>query len=109
MAWLLSRVLFLAERERTCRTGNVVAAHYRLRDGSWRYYPQGAKVRPLVIGELVAGEPVHVFESQWDGFDYMDKSGERDGIVITRGASNGALVAGLIPEGSTVYGLDTER
>ena len=83
--------------------GNVVAAHYRLRDGSWRYYPQGAKVRPLVIGELVAGEPVHVFESQWDGFDYMDKSGERDGIVITRGASNGALVAGLIPEGSTVY------
>ena len=34
------------------RAGNVVAAHYRLKDGSWRYYPQGAKVRPLVIGEL---------------------------------------------------------
>ena len=27
------------------RAGNVVAAHYRLKDGSWRYYPQGAKVR----------------------------------------------------------------
>ena len=39
-------------------------------------------MRPLVIGELVAGEPVHVFESQWDGFDYMDKSGERDGIAL---------------------------
>ena len=34
--------------------GNVAAIHYRLRDGSWRYYPQGVKVRPLVIGELAA-------------------------------------------------------
>ena len=33
----------------------------------------------------------------------MDKSGERDGIIITRGASNGALVAELIPESSTLY------
>src|SRR4030095_7598871 len=33
--------------------GNVVAAHYRQKDGSWRYYPQGAKVRPLVVGKLV--------------------------------------------------------
>ena len=85
------------------RAGNVIAAHYRLKDGSWRYYPQGAKVRPLVIGELVAGDPVHVFESQWDAFAFMDISGERSGIIITRGASNGALVAGLIPEDSTVY------
>ena len=85
------------------RAGSVVAAHYRLRDGSWRYYPQGAKVRPLVIGELIAGDPVHVFESYWDAFAFMDISGERNGIIITRGASNGALVAGLVPEGSTVY------
>lgn len=83
--------------------GQVVAAHYRLKDGSWRYYPQGAKVRPLVIGELIAGEAVHDFESYWDAFDYMDKSGERNGVIMTRGASNGALVAELIPEGSTVY------
>jgi hypothetical protein len=83
--------------------GNVVAVHYRLKDGSWRYYPQGAKVRPLVIGELVAGEPVHIFESQWDGFAFMDVSGEHSGVIVTRGASNGGLASGLIPERSTVY------
>jgi len=33
----------------------------------------------------------------------MDKSGERSGIIITRGASNGALVADLTPRSSTVY------
>ena len=33
----------------------------------------------------------------------MDKSGERSGIIITRGAENGKLVAGLIPAGATVY------
>ena len=60
-------------------------------------------MRPLVIGELVAGDPVHVFESQWDAFAFMDKSGERSGIIISRGAGNGAIVGGLLPEGSTVY------
>ena len=85
------------------RAGIVVAAHYRQKDSSWRYHPQGAKVRPLVIGELVAGEPVHVFESQWDCFAFLDVSGERSGIIVTRGASNGALVSGLIPECSTAY------
>jgi hypothetical protein len=83
--------------------GDVRAVHYRLKDGLWRYYPQGAKVRPLVIGELSAGDPVQSFESQWCGFDFMDKSGERNGIIITRGASNGALVSELIPERSTLY------
>jgi hypothetical protein len=82
---------------------NVVAAHYRQTDGSWRYYPQGVKTRPLVIGELIAGDRVCVFESQWDGLAFMDVSGERSGIIITRGASNGALVADLIPQSSTVY------
>jgi hypothetical protein len=33
----------------------------------------------------------------------MDKSGGRDGVIITRGASNGVLVADLIPENSTIY------
>ena len=83
--------------------GNVVAIHYRLKDGSWRYYPHGAKLRPFVIGGLPAGDPVHDFESYWDGFAFMDKSGERSGIIITRGASNGALVSELISERSTVY------
>jgi AAA domain-containing protein/CHC2-type zinc finger protein len=83
--------------------GSIVAAHYRQKDGSWRYYPQGAKTRPFVIGQLISGDPVHVFESQWDAFALMDKSGEHSGILITRGASNGALVAGAIPQGATVY------
>jgi len=85
------------------KIGNVVAVHYRLKDGSWRYYPRGAKVRPFVIGELSAVDPVQVFESQWDALVFMDKSGERSGIIITRGASNDALVLELIPECSTVY------
>jgi len=83
--------------------GNVVAAHVRAKDGSWYYAPKGAKTRPLVIGELLPGETVHVFESQWDGFALMAVSGERDGIIITRGASNGALVAEVIPKQATVY------
>jgi AAA domain-containing protein len=85
------------------RAGNVVAVHYRLKNGSWRYHPQGAKVRPLVTGESLAGDPVHLFESYWDAFALMDKSGERTGVIITRGASNGVLVSGLISERSTVY------
>jgi hypothetical protein len=85
------------------RGRNVLGVHYRLKDGTWRYYPQGVKVRPLVIGELAAGDPIHVFESQWDAFAFMDVSGERSGVIITRGASNGALVASIIPEGSSAY------
>jgi AAA domain/CHC2 zinc finger len=84
------------------RAGNVLAFHYRLKDGSWRYYPQGAETRPLVVGELVAGERVQCFESTWDGLDYLDMSGERDGVIITRGAGN-AKFAELIPSNCTLY------
>jgi hypothetical protein len=90
------------------RAGSVVAVHYRLKDGSWRYYPQGAKIGPLVIGELVPSKSIHVFESQWDAFAYMDAVETRSGIIITRGASNGPLVSDLLPEDSTVY-LWTQR
>jgi hypothetical protein len=87
------------------RAGKVVAKHYRPKDGDgkWLYHPAGAKVRPLVIGELVSSNAVHVFESYWDAFAFMDKSGERGGIIITRGSGNGKLVAGLAPAGTTVY------
>ena len=83
--------------------GSIIAIHYRQQDGSWRYYPIGAKVTALVIGELIAGDPLHVFESQWDAFAFMDASGERSGVIVTRGASNGALVSGLVPDNSTLY------
>src|SRR4030095_9052181 len=85
------------------RSGKVIAAHCRQEDGSWRYYPQGTKTHPLVMGELFAGDTVHVFESQWDAFAFMDASGDRSGVIITRGASNGALVADVIPQGAKVY------
>jgi hypothetical protein len=83
--------------------GNVVGVHYWLGAGSWRYCPKGTKVTPLVIGELMPGDPVHLFESQWDGFAFLDASGERGGVVVTRGASNGALAASFLPDDSRVY------
>ena len=82
---------------------NVIAVHFRLKDRTWRYCPQGTKASPLVIGELLPGDPVHVFESQWDAFAFIDKSGKHSGIIITRGASNGTLTSSLIPDSSTVY------
>ena len=50
-----------------------------------------------------SGDTLHVFESQWDAFAFMAVSGIRGGIIITRGASNGALVAGVIRQAATVY------
>ena len=85
------------------RGGKVVAAHVHAKDGAWYYTPKGTTTRPLVVGELLPGDTVHVFESQWDAFAFADVSGEHNGIVATRGASNGALVDGLIPENATVY------
>lgn len=40
------------------RVGNVAACDCQLKDGSWRYHPQGTKTRPLVIGELVPGDTI---------------------------------------------------
>jgi len=81
----------------------VIGTQCRKKDGRWFYSPDGIKPTPLVIGELTNGDPVHVFESQMDAFCYMSLSGERSGIVITRGAGNGALVSGLTQASSTVY------
>src|SRR5262249_51730779 len=50
-----------------------------------------------------AGDLVNIFESYFDAFSFMDVFGERDGVIITRGAGNGPLIAGLIPSGSRVY------
>ena len=85
------------------RADNVVAVHYRLKDGTWRYHPEGTKVCPLVIGELVAGGWVCAFESYFDAFSFMYVFGQRCGVIITRGAGNGALIAGLTTCGSTVF------
>src|SRR6516162_5474737 len=83
--------------------GKIVGTHYRLKDGTWRYFPEGIDAAPLVFGDLPPGKPVHVFESTWDGLDYMDKTGERDQVIIARGTGNAKLAAALIPQGSTCY------
>ena len=85
--------------------GNVVSCHYRVPDGSWRYFPRPDHVSPLVIGDPQSAQDVMIFESQWDALAVADKLGwhtwHEDGkknvaFIITRGASNGKLVAGLI-------------
>jgi hypothetical protein len=89
--------------------GRVVGAHYRIKPkangekASWCYAPTGIKAAPLIIGELIPGDPAHCFESQWDAFAFMDVSGDRSGITITRGATNSRLIANLISGGSTLY------
>jgi len=83
----------------------VVGVHYRLQDTTWRYFPEKVRNKqlPLVIGELATGDNIHCFESQWDACSFMDLSGEYTGIIITRGSSNGRLVAGLLSPGATLY------
>jgi hypothetical protein len=83
--------------------GRIVGTHFRLKDGTWQHFPTGIKAAPLVFGELTPGERVNVFESTWDGLAYMDKSGERDGIVITRGAGNAKFAVAVVPQASTAY------
>ena len=83
--------------------GKVVGAHYKPKHGDKWFYTDGVKTLPLVIGELAAGDTVHVFESYWDAFAFMDVSGERDGIIITRGAGNGGLVKDVVPKSAKIY------
>ena len=84
--------------------GKIIAAHVRQRDGSWCYTPTGIKTRPLLIGTSPnSGATVHIFESQWDAFSYMDALGKRDGVIITRGAQNGSLVKNHLNGTSLVY------
>ncbi len=91
--------------------GDVVGCHYRRsEDGSWRYHPTGTKTRPLVVGTPQSVSSIWAFESQWDAFAVMARLGwhfdadSRDiAIVITRGAENGKLIAGLCATNATVY------
>ena len=86
--------------------GGVVGAHYQLKNGNW-LYTKGTKTAALVIGNLASARRVHVLESQWDAFEICDKlnahEGDHAAIIITRGASNGALVAGRIRPDAEVF------
>jgi AAA domain len=90
------------------QNGKVVAAHYRLDDGSWRYYPQGTRAAPLVIGKLLPSDAVYPFESPWDGCAFMDVSGERSGVICTRGSSNAKFAVEAASKASVLY-LWTQR
>lgn len=82
------------------QNGKVITCHVRLTNGGWIYDPKGKGVHALVIGKL--GELINVFESQFDAFAFIDKTGIKDGIIVTRGSGNGALAAGLIPSDAIV-------
>ena len=91
--------------------GEVVACHYRRKeDGSWRYEPTGQGTHPLVIGDARTARTIWAFESQWDAPAVMDRLGWHlangipdTAVVITRGAENGKLIAGLCSPDATVY------
>ncbi len=81
--------------------GAVIGCHYRVEDGTWRFEPKGSRVAPLVIGSPKDAKDIFVFESQWDALAVADRLGWHEGrieaaFVITRGASNGGLVTGLL-------------
>ena len=88
-------------------SGAVIAAHYRLKDGSWRVHPREVGMRPLVIGDLSKAAVAHAFESQWDAFAVCDKLSlheqEAVAVIVTRGAGNGAAVSGLIPPEAILF------
>src|SRR5437868_8019057 len=64
-------------------------------------------MRPLVLGDISSASVVHVFESQWDAFAVADKLAlhekEDVALIVTRGASNGAFISGLILATATVF------
>ena len=96
-------------------SGQVISCHYRVADkqtgkADWYFFPTGLGTRPLVIGQPQAAGSILIFESQWDAFAVMDKLGWHtpDGvpdaaIIVTRGAANGKLVAGLGAPTATAY------
>jgi hypothetical protein len=83
--------------------GKAVTACYKPTVDSWKCRQKEVKIQPLVIGKLEPGASVHVFESQVDGFAFMGSSGEEEGILITRGTSDEAGFAELLPQDVTVY------
>ena len=84
------------------KQGQVIAAHCRPKSGKWFYKP-GTPVQPFIIGDLKNAKQVHLFESQWDMFAFMDKTELYQeptiAFVATRGSENAKLIKGLLREG----------
>lgn len=96
-------------------SGQVISCHYRVASKQtdkvyWYFFPTGLGTRPLVIGQPLTAGSILIFESQWDAFAVMDKLGWHtpDGvpdaaIIVTRGAANGKLAAGLCAPTAAAY------
>lgn len=89
---------------------NIIGCHHREDDGSWRYSPKGIHVTPLIFGDLATAKQAFLFESQWDAFAVADRLGWHEGyiddtvFIITRGASNGKLLAACdIPADAKIF------
>lgn len=86
--------------------GRVIGTHCRTKAGEW-FYSKGAKASPLIIGDLSTAREVHAFESQWDAFEVCDElhlhEKQDAALIITRGAANGALLAGRIRVDAEVF------
>jgi hypothetical protein len=80
--------------------GKIVGAHVRMKNRDWFYTPSGIHAAPFVFGEF--GERPMCFESTWDGLTYIEKSGEWDGVIITRGNANWKFATNLAPENCTL-------
>lgn len=91
------------------RDGELIGCHYRKSDGSWRY-SDGAKAAPMIIGDAKTAGDVLFFESQWDALAMADRLGLHEGrvdaaFVVTRGAGNGKMVAGIAGESSRLVAV----
>jgi Protein of unknown function (DUF3631) len=87
------------------KDGQIIAAHCRPKSGKWFYEP-GVPVQPFIIGNLKTATQVHVFESQWDMFAFMDRTelyqDPTVSFIATRGASHAKVIKGLLREGVSV-------
>jgi putative DNA primase/helicase len=113
VAWLRQRQLVGLDNERFALpihndAGAVVGFHCRESDGTWRV-EGGCRMHPLVIGDTKTADVIFAFESQWDGFAVLDKLAWHRaallgvGVIVTRGASNGGKLCGLLKRDATVY------
>jgi hypothetical protein len=75
---------------------SLVALHIKPTSGKWFYEPKGVPICPLIFGDLSMAKTVHVFESQWDMYALMLRSGcylvKYAAFFCTRGASNAKLI-----------------
>lgn len=91
------------------KDGAVVGLHVCWGSRKWQII--GGAARPLILSaascrHLSTVTRIHICEGQWDAFAIADRLGfhrkKSEAFLITRGANNGRLVAGMIPPGKTV-------